>query len=103
MAATGYRWHLASDGMATFPRDDGGYVLVSNSETVEGGASALRFPAEAETLSLLATFVDLERRCCAFLRFELTVEPDGGPVWLELTGPPGAREFLQAELDGVRL
>ena len=43
VAATGYRWHLASDGMATFPRDDGGYVLVSNSETVEGGASALRF------------------------------------------------------------
>ena len=49
------------------------------------------------------TFVDLERRCCAFLRFELTVEPGGGPVWLELTGPPGTREFLQAELDGVRL
>ena len=63
----------------------------------------LRFPAEAETLSLLATFVDLERRCCAFLRFELTVEPGGGPVWLALTGPPGTREFLQAELDGVRL
>ena len=63
----------------------------------------LRFPAEAETLSLLATFVDLERRCCAFLRFEITVEPGDGPVWLTLTGPPGTREFLQAELDGVRL
>ena len=58
----------------------------------------LRFPADAETLSLLATFLDLERRCCAFLRFQLTVEPGGGPVWLELTGPPGAREFLAAEL-----
>jgi uncharacterized protein len=40
---TEYRWHIASDGMAAFPRDDGGYVLVSNSETLEGGASALRF------------------------------------------------------------
>jgi secreted PhoX family phosphatase len=40
---TGYRWHAASDGMATYPRDDGGFVLVSNSETLEGGASALRF------------------------------------------------------------
>ncbi len=40
---TGYRWHLASDGMASFPREDGGFVLVSNSETIEGGASALRF------------------------------------------------------------
>ena len=54
-------------------------------------------------LATLATFIDLERRCCAFLRFRLTVEPGGGPVWLELTGPPGTREFLQAELDGVRL
>jgi secreted PhoX family phosphatase len=39
---TDYRWHVASDGMATFPQDDGGFVLVSNSETFEGGASALR-------------------------------------------------------------
>ena len=35
--------HIASDGMAAFPRDDGGFVLVSNSEAFEGGASALRF------------------------------------------------------------
>jgi hypothetical protein len=58
----------------------------------------LRFPADTETLALLATFVDLERRCCAFLRFELTVEPGGGPAWLTLTGPPGTRDFLQSEL-----
>jgi uncharacterized protein len=40
---TGYEWHLASDGMATFPTGDGGHVLVSNSETLDGGASAIRF------------------------------------------------------------
>jgi uncharacterized protein len=40
---TAYRWHVASDGMAAFPREDGGFVLVSNSEYFEGGASALRF------------------------------------------------------------
>jgi uncharacterized protein len=40
---TDYRWHLASDGMATFPARGGGHVLVSNSETLEGGASAIRF------------------------------------------------------------
>jgi secreted PhoX family phosphatase len=40
---TGYRWHIASDGMATFPDEGGGFVLVSNSEDFEGGASALRF------------------------------------------------------------
>ncbi len=40
---TDYRWHIASDGMATFPNEGGGFVLVSNSEDFEGGASALRF------------------------------------------------------------
>lgn len=40
---TDYRWHLASDGMATFPDGDGGWILVSNSETLVGGASAVRF------------------------------------------------------------
>jgi secreted PhoX family phosphatase len=43
VAGSGYRWHMASDGMAAFPRDDGGFVLVSNSEAFEGGVSALRF------------------------------------------------------------
>lgn len=48
VAHTGYRWHLASDGMATFPADDRGFVLVSNSETFDGGASAIRFGADGE-------------------------------------------------------
>ena len=43
---TEYAWHLASDGMATFPDPTGGFVLVSNSETIEGGASALRFASD---------------------------------------------------------
>jgi hypothetical protein len=59
---------------------------------------ALRFAAEPERLAMLGTFIELERRCCAFLRFRLTVEPGGGPVWLELTGPAGTRDFLAAEL-----
>lgn len=40
---TGYLWHAASDGAATFSARDGGWILVSNSETPEGGASAIRF------------------------------------------------------------
>jgi uncharacterized protein len=43
VAETGYEWHIASDGMAAFPQEGGGFVLVSNSENFEGGASALRF------------------------------------------------------------
>jgi hypothetical protein len=61
---------------------------------------ALRFAAGPESLAMLATFIDLERRCCAFLRFQLTVEAGDGPVWLTLTGRPGTRAFLEAELVG---
>ena len=59
----------------------------------------LRFSADPGVIPLIARAVDGERECCRFLRFTLTVEPDGGPIALELTGPPGAREFLSALLE----
>lgn len=37
-------------------------------------------------------------QCCPFLRFQLTVEPGRGPIWLELTGPAGTREFVAHEI-----
>jgi secreted PhoX family phosphatase len=41
---SGYVWHEASDGAATFPTQDGGWILASNSESpLEGGAGAIRF------------------------------------------------------------
>jgi hypothetical protein len=48
----------------------------------------------------IAHAIDAERRCCRFLRFDLTVEPDAGPVVLDLTGPPGTREFIAALFGG---
>jgi len=59
----------------------------------------LRFAASTETLSTIMHAVDAERQCCRFLRFVIAVEPDGGPISVELTGPPGTREFLTALLD----
>jgi hypothetical protein len=56
----------------------------------------LRFPPDADTLSIIARAVNAERQCCRFLRFQITVEPDGGPLSLELMGPPGTGEFLSA-------
>src|SRR6266571_2728920 len=55
---------------------------------------AFRFATDDLSLADLLEMIRLERQCCAFLRFRLTVEPGGGPVWLELTGPAGTKEFF---------
>jgi hypothetical protein len=53
-----------------------------------------RFTPADGLLEQIAAVIDAERRCCRFLRFELIVEPDLGPVWLSATGSAGTREFL---------
>jgi secreted PhoX family phosphatase len=60
---TDYRWHLASDGMATFPHRGGGFVLVSNSETLSGGASALRIGADGEVKDAYRILSDTTQNC----------------------------------------
>ena len=62
-------------------------------EPVAGGFR-FRFKSEAGLLPALAAMVEAERRCCRFLHFQVTAEPDEGPVWLEVTGPPGTSDFL---------
>jgi hypothetical protein len=59
----------------------------------------MRFAPVVDTVQTLAEAVEAERQCCRFLRFTITVEPDGGPIFLELTGPPGTREFVAALLE----
>jgi len=55
---------------------------------------AYRFPSDDSLLGDLFTLIQLEHQCCSFLKFSLIVEAGNGPVWLELTGPPGTKEFL---------
>jgi hypothetical protein len=53
-----------------------------------------RFAASSDVLLAIARVMDAERQCCRFLFFHLTVEPDLGPFWLDVIGPPGTLEFL---------
>lgn len=54
-----------------------------------------RFTPDA--LDEIAAFVDMERRCCPFLRFRIDVRTADGPVWLTIDGPAGTQAFLHAE------
>src|SRR5688572_16013170 len=64
-----------------------------------GGGLRLRFEGSSDALSSIVRAVEAERRGCRFLRFTITVEPDEGAVILDLTGPPGTREFVAALLE----
>ena len=59
----------------------------------------VRSSAADDVLPTIGKVIEVERQCCRFLPFHVTVEPDGGPIWLDFTGPPGTREFLASMLD----
>jgi hypothetical protein len=67
---------------------------VERVEEIKNGF-AFFFSPDGDRLKELANLIDLERRCCPFLRFTLTVEAGGGQLILEITGPEGTREFLK--------
>lgn len=53
------------------------------------------FPSTATTMVETASTVEPERHCCPFLRLTVIAEPGDGPIWLELTGPAGTKDFLR--------
>jgi len=56
-----------------------------------------QFPADSTTFQLLTEWVVGERVCCPFFEIALRSEPQGGPVWLRLTGKSGVKEFIETE------
>ena len=56
-----------------------------------------RFSPGRQTWIQLAEFVELERLCCPFLIFALTLPTDDESIWMALTGPRGTKAFLREE------
>jgi uncharacterized protein len=100
---TGYRWHEASDGMASFPTDDGGWILVSNSEALEGGASALRFDAEAQLTAAYRILDGTTKNCSGggtpWGTWMSCEEVESGLVWE--CDPAGKRKALSRPAMGA--
>ncbi len=58
-----------------------------------------RFPSDDDSLVQIVNLVRLERKCCQFLQFRITVEAGEGDAWLELTGAEGTKQFLSSLFD----
>ena len=59
---------------------------------------AFRYAADPALILAAAEFITLESRCCPFFRFVLDILPDGGPLWLRVTGPEEAKLFIKEAL-----
>lgn len=56
---------------------------------------ALRIPTKTELIEKAGAFIAQERKCCPFFSFNLEVTPDGGTVWLKLTGNKEVKKFIK--------
>jgi len=103
---SGYPWHVFSDGAATYPTPDGGWILVSNSETPSafgGGASAMRFARDGEIQDAYRILGGTENNCAGGLTPYGTwlscEETDRGRVWE--CDPAGKHPAVVREAMGV--
>ena len=72
-----------------------GYDEVRESED----GYSLRFPGNEQWTDILVRFVRSERRCCSFFKFELTFEPEHGPIWLFVGGSKKSKAFIDMWID----
>ncbi len=69
--------------------------VLSKKELPDG--FAYKFPGTDAIIDSLASFIKTERQCCDFFDFKLSLNTDNS-IWLELSGPEGAKEFIEVEL-----
>jgi hypothetical protein len=53
--------------------------------------------ADPVLLARLGEFLALERICCPFLTFDLSISAAQGPVTLHVHGGPGTKSFLRSQ------
>jgi hypothetical protein len=101
---------LACDVSAVPPEQRDRWVAIGRQvyaavEEVRELADGYRFrlPTSSTVLLQVAEYVSNERLCCGFLRFQVEVEPARGPVWLQLTGPEGAKDYMRTVFAASRL
>jgi hypothetical protein len=71
-------------------------AVIATEELPDG--YVFRMPGDQKWMEPVWEAIAAERECCPFLTFELTAQPNMGPVSVRVTGPAGTKDFLKAIL-----
>jgi hypothetical protein len=71
-------------------------AVISTEELPDG--YVFRVPGDKKWMGVEWEAIVEERECCPFLTFELTAQPNMGPVSVRVTGPAGTKDFLKTML-----
>jgi hypothetical protein len=71
-------------------------AVIATEELPDGYVS--RVPGDKKWMGVVWEAIVAERECCPFLTFELTAQPNMGPVSVRVTGPAGTKDFLKTIL-----
>jgi hypothetical protein len=61
----------------------------------ESNGYSFQLPADSATLQEVSEWIDLERKCCPFMNFSLTVGDEKKPMTLRINGDENTKEFLK--------
>lgn len=59
---------------------------------------AFKFPADPKTIQLVAEWAAGEHACCPFFQIDMRIESENGSLWVTLSGRPGTKAFIEADL-----
>jgi hypothetical protein len=73
-------------------------LKAANAETrEEPNGYAFRLNTSEASLVDVADWVNFEKRCCPFFDFEISLQREGGPLWLKVSGREGVKQFISQE------
>ncbi len=76
------------------------HAVIATEELPDG--YVFRVPGDKKWMAAVGEAIAEERECCPFLTFELTAQPNRGPVSVRVTGPAGTRDFFKTILSRLR-
>jgi hypothetical protein len=71
--------------------------MVQNVRDLRDGYE-FQFPSDPATFRLVAEWAAGEHLCCPFFDIDLRQERENGGFWMRLSGRPGVKQFIEADL-----